>query len=131
MEKSQGCLMESRQTRRKKLRQHFASVMPDASLPAHKSSYMQCRLMRRYPLCGASGARVSAVSPRGSRPTARFIEYNCVLCVGAATGVVTRVAVLTLALGQRNARASLPASVTPAARLAQREKSARESNLAQ
>jgi hypothetical protein len=64
------------------VRQHFTAFMPDASLPAHKSSYMQCRLMRRYPLCGASGARVSAVSPRVSRPTARFIEYNCVLCHG-------------------------------------------------
>ncbi len=64
------------------VRQHFASVMPDASLPGHKSSYMQSRLMRRCPRCGASGARVSAVSPRDSRPTARFIEYNCVLCPG-------------------------------------------------
>ena len=45
----------------------------------HKSSYMQCRLMRRCPLCGASGARVSAVSSL-NRSTARFIEYNCVLC---------------------------------------------------
>jgi len=33
------------------VRQHFASVMPDASLPGHKSSYMQSRLMRRCPRC--------------------------------------------------------------------------------
>jgi len=58
------------------------SVMPDAALPGHKSSYMQSRLMCRCPRCGASGARVSAVSPRASRPTARFIEYNGVLCPG-------------------------------------------------
>jgi len=55
--------------------------MPDAALPGHKSSYMQSRLMRRCPRCGASGARVSAVSSL-NRPTARFIEYNCVLCPG-------------------------------------------------
>jgi len=35
--------------------------------------------MRRCPLCGASRARVSAVSPHGTRPTARFIEDNIVL----------------------------------------------------
>ena len=57
------------------------SVMPDAALPGHKSSYMQSRLMRRCPRCGASGARVSAVSSL-NRSTARFIEYNCVLCPG-------------------------------------------------
>jgi hypothetical protein len=45
----------------------------------HKRCYLQSRLMRRCPLCGASGARVSAVSPHGTRPTARFIEDNIVL----------------------------------------------------
>jgi hypothetical protein len=62
------------------VRQPFASVMPDAALPGHKSSYMQSRLMRRCPRCGASGARVSAVSARVLRPSARFIEDNIVLC---------------------------------------------------
>ena len=43
----------------------------------HKRCYLQSRLMRRCPLCGASGARVSAVS---LNPTTRFIEDNIVLC---------------------------------------------------
>jgi hypothetical protein len=33
METPQGCSFFSRQTRRRKLRQHFAAFMPDASLP--------------------------------------------------------------------------------------------------
>ena len=45
----------------------------------HKSRYLQSRLMRRYPLRRASGARVSAVSSL-NRSTARFIEDNSVLC---------------------------------------------------
>jgi len=91
---SQGCSSFSCPTRRKSCAV-FGAVMPEgrmlrcsqaarldlrlATRSRHKRCYLQSRLMRRCPLCGASGARVSAVSPRVSRPPARFIEDNIVL----------------------------------------------------
>jgi hypothetical protein len=100
-EKSQGCSSISRQTRRRSCAA-FGAVMPErrtlrCSLLAgaartcasgcspckirsrHKRCYLQSRLMCRGPLCGTSGARVSAVSSLNRSP-ARFIEDNIVLC---------------------------------------------------
>jgi hypothetical protein len=84
--------------------------------------------------CGASGARVSAVSSRVSRPTARFIEYNCVLCPGRRR----RCHADCSRLPSRTATARRLAVSAPACRHPSRpplvwriaKKSARESNLA-
>ena len=57
--------------------------------------------------------------PRVRRPGSSNITASC---VRGGDGAVMGVAVLTLALGQRNAHASLSASVPPAARPAHRKK---------
>lgn len=64
--------------------------MPDAALPGHKSSYMQSRLMRRYPLAQNLAAHESPPSPRATRARRPGSSNITASCVGNGGCAVTR-----------------------------------------
>jgi hypothetical protein len=121
VEKSQGCSFISRYTRRRKLR--LGSRPSCRMLPFPNTRAVICNAASCAGVRSAEPpAHESPPSPRVPRVRRPGSSNITASCVGGGDCAVMGVAVLTLALGQRNAHASLSASVPPAALPAHRKK---------